>query len=265
MTDMVGVWTCRPEEDDVATAAAEANISDFSPEKLRLLVLLFEALFATPQLKLALTENGTEISIVTDISDVLKWQFHLKRLSSEAELDFFASLCLQSYHTHSFLKHLALKLESTIRIQQKYILYLEENYKTVNGSELMEKYKRQHPEDARDLEEFSRDEFMAACRKEYVPAEDKWALIEDATKDAVVWKTPDVCKREIRGISNLMTLGEKTRIRPKLEALDEVQHKKTKREVLNPPSSPTKQYTSSPVKLEGSSPRRRRIGRIGRR
>lgn len=268
VTDMDHVWACSPSEGEIREVAASANISDFGPEKLRFLVLLFEALFASPQLNLTFTEKGDALEIYTDISEVLEWTFRLERLLGAAAGKFFSSLCLQGFYNQSFLKHLIVKLEDAIRIQQKYILYLEENYKTVNGSELMEKYKRQHPEDAPFLEEYSHDSFVATCRKEFTPLEDKWAVIEDATKDAQAWHAlgkPVKAIASKKGITDYMGVGEISRKRPKLEDSDEVRPKKFKREESFLPSSPTKQHSSSPIKLEGSSPRRRRIGRIGRR
>ncbi|KAM9932953.1 hypothetical protein OXX80_007422 [Metschnikowia pulcherrima] len=59
-------------------------------------------------------------------------------------------------HSYSvFREH---QLENLIRVRDDYTLYLEENYKTVNGTELMDKYRRQHPGSAKLLERDSKSD-----------------------------------------------------------------------------------------------------------
>ncbi|KAM9889831.1 hypothetical protein OXX79_011864 [Metschnikowia pulcherrima] len=50
------------------------------------------------------------------------------------------------------------QLENLVRVRDEYTLYLEENYKTVNGTELMDKYRRQHPDSAKLLERDSKSD-----------------------------------------------------------------------------------------------------------
>lgn len=283
MSDMADVWRHAPDADEIRKSALSANISDFDSEKLNYLVRRFGELFASPQSNLTFRVTDPDMEIRLEISENLTWTFLLTKCLDLQKSRFFRDFCLLSIKAYSFLQHKAAKLEDVIHIQQKYALYLEENYKTVNGTELMDKYKRQHPEDAKLLLDFDKEQFDSVCRNEYkslpLSSNNTWSRIKSTLQDNS-WMQDDISlmqddmdikvKKEkyasLDGVSAPMPIGAINLKRPKLEESEDEPRKKVKREdSMHLPSSPTKPRSSSPIRLDGSSPRRRRIGRIGRK
>lgn len=278
---MADVWRHSPNTEEIRKTAICNNISDFDSEKLIYLVRRFKTLFASsPGTDLTFKVIDPEIVISLQVSENLTWKFDLKKCLESEKAVFFAHFCLLSFSASAFLQLKAAKLEEVIAIQQKYALYLEENYKTVNGTELMDKYKRQHPDDAKYLLEFESSLFDTICRNEYMDqslqqGSKTWTKIKSVLNDkSWMEEKSSVGKEDVKKetysvidrISAPMPIGAINHKRPKLEEDDGEPRKKIKKEESdNLPSSPTKPRSSSPIRLDGSSPRRRRIGRIGRK
>lgn len=315
--DMENVWRHSPSEEDIREKAALASISDFDSERYSYLIGCFRAAFAEPQKNLTFELRDSTMRIETIISDGLTWVFCLKKCLLSESTFFYRDLCLLSFGGYSFLQYKARKLQEMVQTQLKYALYLEENYKTINGTELIDKYRRQHPAEAKYLggplmenllEDWS-SEYLKNSLLEISPLGVVDCLLngrkflfhnqslkrkeenrsvkeenESITKEVAsikeektsIKKEVASIKREenptIKGINGPLLVGSIIRKRPNLEDQGEVEtRKKIKQEdsfygsPSIPPSSPTRQDSSSPVRLVGSSPRRRRIGKIGRR
>lgn len=282
---MVDVWKHTPDASEIRDSALSANISDFNSETLNYLVRRFLELFACPQTNLTFKVTDPNMEIHLKISENLTWKFVLTKCLDSENSRFFRDFCLLSFNAYSILQHKAAKLEEVIHIQQKYALYLEENYKTVNGTELMDKYKRQHPEDAKHLLEFDSQQFETFCRNEYTKqslaksAKQTWSKIKLALQDnSWIHEKSDLMQEDmgikikkeknasLDEVTAHMPVGAINLKRPQLEEVDGETNKRVKKEYsMHIPSSPTKPRSSSPIRLDGSSPKRRRIGRIGRK
>lgn len=287
VSDWESVWQHVPSVETVRAQALEANIADFDGEKLRYLVSQIVAIFEADSLsgcEPEIRETSAALNFQVSLLDSLQWTFLLAPCDEQTRSQFFKALCEVNISNQKYLLFQTRKLYKIIKIQQKYALYLEENYKTVNGSELMDKYRRQHPEDALHLQTFSKESFSEQCLTDYEQDDvsdqespmDFFAKLMRQTAAGRLG-VPDLSpiKKEptmIEGIRDPMQIGAIAHKRPKLEDFGDIPRpKRIKREDSSPgtpanlPSSPTKQTSSSPARLDGSSPRRRRIGRIGRR
>lgn len=106
-----------------------------------------------------------QILLRVEISPTITWTFTARRCDSALAARFFAHASRQAFAQASALRYKVSVLESALAAKDNYTLYLEENYKTVNGSELMQKYRRQHKDDAQWLGKLLAEEFDALVRE----------------------------------------------------------------------------------------------------
>ncbi|GEQ67170.1 hypothetical protein JCM33374_g833 [Metschnikowia sp. JCM 33374] len=168
ITDMVSVWSDAPTAEKIYKKALDRGITDFDEDKLQ---------FLKSNLAMAFCESVSDIlfsstssSVITaevKVSEYLSWSFDAEICDTKITSDFFRALCCQSFSNNSLSLYREFLLESMIRTRDKYILYLEENYKTVNGTELMDKYRRQHPEAAKQLQKYSKEDFDSNLGSSY--------------------------------------------------------------------------------------------------
>lgn len=186
MTDMTDVWIDETTEEEIVKRALRLCISSLEDSLARanFLVCLDEQ-FANGEARVGKVK-GEHIVISTQIDSII-WDCNLKKALSSQKLEFFQELCMLSFSNHRYLLHHIGTLERTLRARDKYALYLEENYKTVNGSELIRKYKRQHLADAPHLERYDRNLTQRETRVLYQASQDKWELISDIVADKTAW------------------------------------------------------------------------------
>lgn len=262
VTDMVRLWHECPTEEAVSKKAVLMGVSDFDSHKLALFVSQLEDLFVSSNRLRFSSPSDTAVDVAAPLSNELTWEFHLQRVGPEATAVFFGNQLTHSLLNHSFLLYKIAKLEETIRAKDTYTLYLEENYRTVNGAELIDKYKRQHPHESEALSKYSRESTeTAVCSayknltlKNYARAGNEnlliWDYISTAVADTLTWS------------SSIVKSGTR--------ATEDVNTPSLKREFEEPSLSvaPLKKVKLEPtedkVKQKQISPRRKRIGMIRR-
>lgn len=272
LTDLQDVWIDAPDEDEVATMARAAGIGDFNAAKCSYLVLLLAHVFDQDNLQMKVLRDTFTMN--TMVGDGIEWEFKLVKADANATSVFFRRLSLSQFQNHAYLLLKVQQLESMIRAKDKYTLYLEENYKTINGSELMDKYKRQNDDEAELLCKYNSTHITTQVNALYdlLPqGHGTWSTVTLAVKDTGTWvasaeelEGPDskaenlAIKKEAAGNSpskRRVRLGEINRKRPRLGPTTQEVNTET-------PLSPIK---LSPTKGTDVSPRRRRIGMPGKR
>lgn len=162
LTNWTDVWVDAPPLDALYARARRAGMPDFDAAKLRYLTRQLAAKLAGP---VRFTFAGTNALLDLPVTPQLTWLFALAPASPAEAARVFRNLALQSFANHSLLQAKVRLLENMVRARDTYTLYLEENYKTINGTELMDKYRRQHRDEARFLDKYVRDETDAEVRR----------------------------------------------------------------------------------------------------
>ena len=261
VTDLSNLWLDEPSEEKVQKLALSEGISDFDASKYDLLLSQLETAFNDAQkLEFSAPSDGP-ITIKAPLSSELVWNFELVKADEKVTSLFFSQVFTHSLSNHNYLLFRIAKLESMIRTRDNYMLYLEENYKTVNGTELIDKYRRQRPDDAKLLTRYDSDatklDTSSSFRNLMLKNTDAdlhqllWRIVSAAVDDEHTWKSsianpekdvvaetvPSVIKRERDTASDSITLK-----RIKLEPLEQVPK----------------------IKQKSTSPRRKRIGIVRR-
>lgn len=143
VTDWASVWTHVPTPDELAGMAEDAGILDFDTEKYNYLVAQLAAAFAEKSVLYAQPAPQTIVA-TAQISDQVTWTLDAGLASDAAAKGFFRDMLAMGYTQAMFFEFELQRLHAVVAAKERYITYLEENYKTVNGSELIDKYKRQH-------------------------------------------------------------------------------------------------------------------------
>lgn len=266
VSDMTSVWFTSPSKKEVYEKAIAHGISDFDDSKLAFFVGELVKLFGAQSQSLRFSRKSDVLfTIDVTVAENIPWTFQLKLADASETASFFRSLCLSSFANHGYLVYKVSQLEHLIRARDKYTMYLEENYKTVNGMELMEKYKRQHVDDARLLAKYERESSNLRIRSMYrnyltkknLDIESQvWDNINVALKDTSTWRA---------------NLGETTEslVDAKNESYSRQGSQDSKLGLGTIPkldSQKRKELSSSPVRSQHSSSptKRRRVG-SGRR
>lgn len=199
LSDMEMVWFTSPTKKEVCDKASAQGISDFDESKLAFFVGELVKMFGaqSPSLKF-FRQSNVLFTIETQVAQNIPWHFELRLADSSETASFFRNVCVSTFANHNFLLYKISQLEHLIKARDKYIVYLEENYKTINGMELMEKYKRQHVEDARLLVNYDKDSTNLRIRTlyrnylkrqtEWNPENRLWDNLKVALKDKSTWR-----------------------------------------------------------------------------
>lgn len=191
------MWAETASQDELAGRARDLGLLRVDSETLRLLGDEIQLEF---DLGNALIELLGESYLVSVELPSLTWQMRLQKLAPQQAAAFLASLNVSQFANHSYLAYKVSQLEKAMRAKDKYTLYLEENYKTVNGTALMDKYRRQNAGDAALLEPYSRNAFDTRIREQYGLLERKleadpnlwgsllWDLIGSVVRDIQTWR-----------------------------------------------------------------------------
>lgn len=186
MTDMTDVWIDETTEEEIVKRALQLSISSLEEPSARANFLArLDEQFASGMAQVGEVKRD-KIVIASQI-DSINWECSLRKALDAQKLEFFRELCMLSFSNHRYLLHHIGTLERTLRARDKYALYLEENYKTVNGSELIRKYKRQHLADAPHLARYDRISSQRETRVLYQASRDEWELISDVVADKTAW------------------------------------------------------------------------------
>lgn len=297
LSDLDLVWSATPTRAEVEAQARGLGIVDFDDAKLAFFVAELVSIFALVPSPLVFHKvSEVEFTVEARIGGSIRWKFSLALADSSATACFFRNQTVAAFANHSFLAYKVSQLENLIKARDKYTMYLEENYKTVNGSELMDKYKRQHGDDARLLASYDRDSTNRRIRKLYGKLLAKrrqkseslvWDNVKVSLRDATTWeansdspfvdadldeKVSDMPKPSF-GLKNIPKLEHQSQSESQSQSQSQSQPHFPSLSQLNTPhwpsSSPPPSQLSSPAKRGRSdssvSPKRKRVGVIGRR
>lgn len=260
-SDLNSVWVSCPSEEEVYEKANLLGIANFNDSKLKFFLDELVKIYGSESPPLLISkESDVLFTIEAEVSDNIKWNFQLKLADSSVTAEFFKNTCISGFANHSFLVYKISQLENLIKARDKYTLYLEENYKTVNGTELMQKYKRQHLDDALLLMKYDRDNTNKRIRNLYRRLLSKhlqkgenliWDKVAISLKDISTWQanTP---------IESQELLDFKDSVESQSASQD------TTTNFGNIPK--LESQSQNRVKAKSStSPKRKRIGMVGRR
>lgn len=260
VSDLDKVWIARPETAEVFDTARSVGIADFGHDKLPFFVAELAKLFTADPLPLHFSKvSDVEFRISAKVAGNIDWEFRLPLADSSVTAEFFRQVLLCEFANHSFLAYKVSQLENLLRARDEYTLYLEENYKTVNGSELMDKYKRQHADAPRLLATYDRDVsnqrishlYRELVRNHHAEGDSLvWDNVDVALRDKVTWQANDVeseCAVKLEQKSPIPLEDVKPDPAPSMGVVPKLE-------------SPEKRARS-----DSSSPKRKRLGIVGRR
>lgn len=272
LSDMTSVWFTSPTEKEVYAKANAQGISDFDDAKLAFFVGELVKLFGAQSSSLTFSRKSSVLfTIDVQVAENVPWTFQLKLADASETASFFRNVCVSAFANHSFLVYKISQLEHQIRARDKYTLYLEENYKTVNGRELMDKYKRQHVDDARLLAPYEREpsnQRIKSAYRKYLSTQKNldpetriWDNIDVALKDDSTWRANTGDTTEL--LVDAKTESSLTHTQRQMKSQDS---KVALGDIPKLDSQKRKELSSSPIRSQPrSSPtKRRRVG-AGRR
>lgn len=135
LTDLQSLWVDAPTVLQVSSEAARGGLQ-ITTEKLAYLV---------EKLVKSVNEGEFECDLKQKIIkgkvDELKWTFTLAKADEAQTCSFLSAFSTRSLDNHAKLIDRISALERRLQEKDKYIMYLEENYKTINGSDLIDRYK----------------------------------------------------------------------------------------------------------------------------
>lgn len=256
LTDLGSVWAETASRDDVAERARALGLLRVDSDTLGVLELDIQAAFED---KLVHIEQLGGLYIVSVDLPSLTWKIRLQKMDPPHAASFLASLNISQFANHSYLSYKVSQLEKALRAKDKYTLYLEENYKTVNGTVLMDKYKRQNADDAPFLQPYSRGIFDGRVRELYGLLGRKLEADPDS-RDSLVWNLIDSVTQDVQ----TWKAGQWIQ-------LSDTAHEKTEQDsVASEPTEVKTEKRQTDLKKESPSPRiespskRRRVGILGR-
>lgn len=264
VSDLTSVWVHQATGEEFAEKAKKLGMSRVDSKTLD--ILAKEIYTAFYEEKSAIVKPLNADFLVSVHLGSLTWEMRLQKIDPTKSAAFMAALNIHQFANHSYLAYKVSQLEKALRAKDKYTLYLEENYKTVNGTALMDKYRRQNAGEAVLLEPYSRAAFDAhvdehygslARRLEACPS--SWTtllydVIGSVFHDVQTWTT---------GAWILGHLKEEASEAPDPAVKSEPASKVVKSE---PRDDPIPKLEPASTPSQGSSPsKRQRVGLLGRK
>lgn len=143
----------------------------------------------SPEFKILLEALETETSIVENVTTKnyplleklqvilvggdIKWNFETREQNLIESARFFAQFNFQLFSKVDFLQHRTKVLEDIISLKDNYISFLTENYRAVNGDELLKKYKG-----GDGARKFSKSETLIKCMESYNANKGDWVIVK---------------------------------------------------------------------------------------
>lgn len=101
--------------------------------------------------------NGLEIKFKK--RGYFDWTFELTKLSDSNHIKFMEALNYQQFVNHDFLLHKIKEFEKMIESKDQFIYYLSENYISLNGDEMIKKYKKNNQANADSLDKYDKQKW----------------------------------------------------------------------------------------------------------
>lgn len=208
ITDFKNVWLERLSKQDIIDKANSYGIEDTEDEKLHYLLEVLRngvecgdvdktLLFSITKINRTMSDN--ENTIQAKFTGEIDWDFSVVKQSPSNAIDVISQINFQQFENHNYLNYKVEQLERLINIKDHYIIYLSENYKAINGDELIKKYRKNNKADAKYLHKYDRklwsrkteNSYMDVVKKEQNSNEnwyDKvWLSIEKSINDKRSW------------------------------------------------------------------------------
>lgn len=133
-------WTESVSNTQLKSRLSSQGFDDITDENIKYLLNALEKAVEDQQLQLTNT-NGELIGKVSNKS--VDWEF---KFSGSGSLEILCKYILQQTSTINYLNFKFEKVVQLIEQKDHYIKYLSENYKSINGDELMRKYYKNNPD-----------------------------------------------------------------------------------------------------------------------
>lgn len=208
ITDFKNVWLECLSKQDIIAKANGYGIQDTEDEKLDYLLEVltngFKCEDADKTLlfsmaKINETVIDTENIIRVNFNGEIEWDFSVVKQPPATAIDIISQINFQQFENHNYLNYKVEELERLVNIKDHYIVYLTENYKAINGDELIKKYRKNNKSDAKYLHKYDREVWNRKMensyldiiqRKQYATENwyDKlWVSIEKSINDKRCW------------------------------------------------------------------------------
>lgn len=192
VTDFASVWYDVPTLADIAAKARSLGVVGFGTTQINYLLEAAQKAFGKGDFDLQKENDSYSLSFV--LSENLTWSFSLRLADSLLASSVFAHLTATQYANHAYLLTKISSLERSLAAKDNYITYLEENYKTINGSELVDKFKRQHKDEASLLSKYDPDALSAVADSAFAEkSPGLWDVVQDASSDTKTWLAASEC------------------------------------------------------------------------
>lgn len=219
-TNFYDAWIEKLNKEDIIAKATETGIEITNDETLDVLLQTFSDRFNEDLISESLTfEVETPIkkedSIATEGSanitihfqhDV-EWSFYLSLASERVRSQILSMINIHQCMNQNFLMYKINKLESLIEAKDKYTLFLSENYKAINGEDLIKKYIHNNKADSEYLAKYNKERWDASIQSSYASMlrkmkymkksvlENIWINIIAAFNDKIPWRITSFIER----------------------------------------------------------------------
>lgn len=203
-TDLNNVWIERLDKSQIIKKAKRFGIEDLNDKIEDLLTIFSEGFGARSKDKTLKFEINDQSLGATDVINIefeqdVQWKFELEKQSCQIATEFFVSMNMQQFRNHAFLNYKIQQLEKAIKDKDHYMLYLEQNYKAVNGNEIIKKFHRMNENQVTFAKPFDMEEWNQKIRLSYKPRSSAdesdvpektviWRYIEELISDQNTWR-----------------------------------------------------------------------------
>ena len=208
ITDFKNVWIETLSKKGIIEKVNSYGIEDTEDEKLHYLLEVLkngvESRDADKTLVFSIDEvNRTEFHkegiIYGKFNGEIEWDFSMVKQPPSVAIDVISQINFQQCENHNYLNYKIEQLERLIGIKDQYITFLSENYKAINGDQLIKKYRKNNKTDAKYLHKYDKTLWSRSTENSYKDimrekqnANDNiddrvWTSIEKSINDKSSW------------------------------------------------------------------------------
>lgn len=205
ITDFKDVWLETLSRLEIIEKANAYGMEDLNDESLCYLLDTLKKGFDSEerntilQFSFGSKETDPEKPIHVKFNRDIDWEFSLSKQDSKTAFDIVSYINFQQFENHNYFKHKIDELEKMIEVKDHYIVYLTENYKALNGDELMKKYRKNNKMDVEYIHKYNKAYWSEKVQKSYAAtlgrrkylkksSNDKlWTHINNSLEDKEAW------------------------------------------------------------------------------
>lgn len=208
VTDFKNVWIEELSKQNIIERANSYGIEDTEDEKLYYLLEVLKngvesrdadkpLLFSVDEINRA--ELLKENAILGKFNGEIEWDFTIRKQPPSVAIDVISQINFQQCENHNYLNYKIEQLERLINIKDHYISFLSENYKAINGDQLIKKYRKNNKADAKYLHKYDKTLWSRNTENSYKDVVTKkqnsneniddrvWSSIEKSINDKSSW------------------------------------------------------------------------------